>query len=62
MMKDFEFRFKRTERLPCNQVKDYPARLAEEDPVSDDELDIGHYQDRALFETTMAQIFSDLLG
>ena len=32
--------------LPCNQVKDYLVRLAEEDdPVSDDELDIGHYQD-----------------
>ena len=45
MMKDFEFRFKRTERLPCNQVKEYQPRLAEEDPVSDDELDIGHYQD-----------------
>ena len=45
MMKDFEFRLKRTETLPCNQVKDYPARLAVEDPVSDDERDIGHYQD-----------------
>ena len=45
MLKDFEFRFKRTDRLPCNQVKDYPAPLAEEDPVSDDELDIGQHQD-----------------
>jgi hypothetical protein len=45
MVKRFEFRFKRTEELPCNQVKDCHVRLAEENPVSDDELDIGHYQD-----------------
>lgn len=44
-MKDFEFRFKRTEELPCNKVKDYPVPLAEEDPASDDELDIAHYTD-----------------
>jgi hypothetical protein len=45
LVKDFEFRFKRTEKLPCNAVKDYPVRLAEEDPISDDELDLGHYRD-----------------
>jgi hypothetical protein len=45
LVKDFEFRFKRTDKLPCNPVKDYPVRLAEEDARSDDELDIGHYQD-----------------
>jgi hypothetical protein len=46
MVKQFEFRFQRTNNLPCNQVKDYPVRLDEENPVSDDELEIGHYQDR----------------
>ena len=45
LVMDFEFRCKRTEELPCNKVKDYPVRLAEEDPVLDDELDIGHYQE-----------------
>ena len=43
LVKAFEFRFKRTERLPCNEVKDYPVRLADEDPVSDDEHNIAHY-------------------
>jgi hypothetical protein len=45
LVKDFEFRFKRTKKLPCNPVKDYPTGLAEEDPVSEDELDVAHYQD-----------------
>ena len=46
LVKAFEFRSKQTERLPCNEVKDYPVRLADEDPVSDDELDIAHYTDK----------------
>jgi hypothetical protein len=37
LIKAFEFRFKRRKKLPCN--------AADEDPVSDDELDLGHYQD-----------------
>ena len=40
-----EFRFKRTEDLPCNPVRDYPRRLAEEDPDTEDEVDLVHVDD-----------------
>jgi hypothetical protein len=42
LVKKFELRFKRTEKYPCNPVKDYAIAKAvpERDYVSDDELDI----------------------
>jgi hypothetical protein len=45
LVKNFEFRFKRTKALPCNQVKDYDVSLAEGDPMSEDELDLAWYQE-----------------
>ena len=45
LLKSFEYRFKRTESLPCNPVRDYPRRLAEADAESDDEVDLGHLGD-----------------
>jgi hypothetical protein len=41
LLKKFEYRFRRTEDLPCNPVRDYSASIVhEEDDVSDDEIDI----------------------
>jgi hypothetical protein len=42
LVKDFEKRFRRSEDLPCNSVKDYDVALLHnmEQGVSEDELDI----------------------
>jgi hypothetical protein len=42
LVKKFEKRFQRTDKMPCNPVKDYNISKAvpEQDYVSDDELDI----------------------
>ena len=43
LVKAFELRFRRSAALPCNPVRDYAPALREEDPDSEDEVDLVYH-------------------